>query len=410
LVALRCKTVSGNRDYSKSRRLEIQLPDNLTENEAGVGWEMTKNGQKPAQRKIDLSASMDPNLLASNAVDLNLKLMKWRLQPNIDLEIVKNKKVLLLGSGTLGCNVSRVLIGWGCRHITFVDNGVVSFSNPVRQSLFTFQDSVDRRAKSEAAAEAIKLIAPMVNTQHKQLSIPMPGHYIELDELKSSVSEVDELISTHDIIYLLMDTRESRWLPTLLGKIHNKIVINAALGFDTFMVMRHGMCTDKSNEKNKFYSLGCYFCNDVVAPTNSTTDRTLDQQCTVSRPGLSLIASSYAVELMVSILQHKDGPYAPSFLDPETQDEEAECCLGPIPHQIRGFLGHFHTIRPTTQSFPQCTACSDCVLDAYRNDKFDFLVNVFTSSGADYLEELTGLAAMKNIDECDVIELSDDDF
>ena len=49
---LRCKTISGNRDYSKSRRLEIQLPDNLTENEAGIGWEMTKNGQKPAQRKI----------------------------------------------------------------------------------------------------------------------------------------------------------------------------------------------------------------------------------------------------------------------------------------------------------------------------------------------------------------------
>ena len=62
------------------------------------------------------------------------------------------------------------------------------------------------------------------------------------------------------------------------------------------------------------------------------------------------------------------------------------------------------------QSFPQCTACSDTVLEHYRDQSYDFLAKVFTPDGADYLEELTGLAAMKNIDECDVIELSDDDF
>ena len=86
--------------------------------------------------------------LGANAVDLNLKLMKWRLQPNIDLEKLQKLKVLLLGSGTLGCNVSRVLIGWGVRSITFVDSGTVSYSNPVRQSLFTFEDSSNKVDKA----------------------------------------------------------------------------------------------------------------------------------------------------------------------------------------------------------------------------------------------------------------------
>ena len=33
--------------------------------------------------------------------------------------------------------------GWGVRHITLLDNGRVSYSNPVRQSLFTFKDCLE---------------------------------------------------------------------------------------------------------------------------------------------------------------------------------------------------------------------------------------------------------------------------
>jgi ubiquitin-like modifier-activating enzyme ATG7 len=75
---------------------------------------------------------MDEKQLASNAVDLNIKLIKWNAAPQINLEKIKETRCLLFGAGTLGCQVARCLIGWGVRHITFVDYGKVSYSNPVR--------------------------------------------------------------------------------------------------------------------------------------------------------------------------------------------------------------------------------------------------------------------------------------
>ena len=432
VVCLRCPVKEGQLSLDSSLVLTLTVTGPpVTEMPGAVGWERNEKGQM-GPRLANMRATMDPVRIAESSVDLNLKLMKWRLVPELDLARLQATRCLLLGAGTLGCGVARTLLGWGVRNISLVDSGKVSYSNPVRQSLFTFQDCLDGgRAKATAAADHLREIFPGVNCQGWELAIPMPGHTATgaiLQQSKDNYLKLEQLIKEHDVIFLLMDSRESRWLPTAMAALYpvsdwtkhshldsnisclqEKLVINAALGFDSVLVMRHGVRREKEEgggavsalDSITGYQLGCYFCNDVVAPGDSTTDRTLDQQCTVTRPGAAGLASALAVELTVSCLSHPLGPAAPPT--------GSESLLGGVPHSIRAYLGSFTQVTPVGPVFSQCTGCSPKVLSELRSQGWDMVRQVMDSPK--YLEDLTGLTDLMSDADlmAAVLDVSDDD-
>lgn len=131
-------------------------------------------------------------------------------------------------------------------------------------------------------------------------------------------------------------------------------------------------------------------------------DQTLDQQCTVTRPGVAAIASALLVELLASVLQHPKKHHAPSPVRnpapdassiPSYERDPPDHALGIVPHQIRGFLHAFQNMVVSGRSYPQCSACSKPILDAYRNYGWAFVKEALNSR--DYVAEVSGLAEVQ---------------
>lgn len=85
-----------------------------------------------------------------------------------------------------------------------------------------------------------------------------------------------------------------------------------------------------------------------------------------------VITGAVAVELMACTLQHPLGINAPAAVAGEHVNHE-ELPLGPVPHMIRGQLSGFTQMCLTGQAFRQCTACSQTVVDQYRQAGWSFL-------------------------------------
>merc|ERR1712232_906567 len=156
------------------------------------------------------------------------------------------------------------------------------------------------------------------------------------------------------------------------------------------------------------------------APADSLAFRTLDQQCTVTRPGLAALASSIAVELIAALTQHCDGFSAPSTvtsgpgLGTALSSAAAQgarggkmSLLGAVPHQVRGYLADFRLAPAETEPFDRCICCSKAVLDRFREEGNEFVDRVIADSKV--LEQVSGLAEMKSA-VCEDDVLSFDDF
>jgi len=311
-----------------------------------VGWERDGGGMlRP--RSANMYAALDPGARAEEAVSLNSLLIRWRLAPELDTERLAAARFLLLGAGTLGCAVARSLLGYGARRLTLLDCGRVGFSNPTRQSLFSHADACACAPKATAAAAALRAIYPACEAQGVQLTIPSPGcvHASSGEEAwreaLADSERLDGLVRDSDVVFLLTDTRESRWLPTLLAKRHGVLAVTSAIGFDTYLVMRHGSSGGDEDES-------CYFCADVCAPRDSTANRPLDMACTVSRPGVALVAAGIAAELAVASMHAGAGG-----------------ALGGGAHIVRGSVRSFEQSPSRVTAFPHCAACAAPLLEAY---------------------------------------------
>ncbi|CAH1188009.1 unnamed protein product [Phyllotreta striolata] len=314
-----------------------------------------------------------------------------------NFDVVEKTRCLILGAGTLGCSVARSLLPWGIQHITFVDKDVVSPSNPTRQSLYTDQDWREEKPKAEAAADNIKIIFPEVNIVGHRLKIPSIGHSVEKETIERTVKELSGLIENHDIIFLLTDTRGSRWLPTVLGQCMQKIVINVSIDLDSYTVSRHGVYTEADPVPNTILNnetgltsidgrnLACFFCTENLFPEKPVLQeiiKPLDKKYTVTRPGVPLIAATMAVELAISLLIQTSNVSTPAFFYANSDNNKENLKylnynqMGLVPHVIKGNMSTYGQLVTAFEKNAKCAACSDTVVKQYQQQGNAFFIKV----------------------------------
>ncbi|KJP90155.1 hypothetical protein AK88_00003 [Plasmodium fragile] len=459
--------------------------------------------------KVNLRNFVNRDVVQRIALEQHVKLIKWTLLKNLKEEKITTLKVLILGMGTVGCNIARTCVTWGIKHLTLVDNSVVKHSNVGRQSLYTTDDIEDENKvpthKVVAAKKRLLKIAPDLNIQARLFDIPMPGHSIyvsneRIRKTKEAITDLNNLISNHDVVFLATDSKESRYFPSLLiaekqyscmrelhsgqncdeqqrattlptvrgtnpvqctnpvqqcdygsdmymylsqedsltdeairerQTFYNNILTNVkqlakmpplgitvALGFDSLHIIRHPYL---------YFRGGCFYCNDLHSPQNSSFGQPLDEKCTVTRAGLSSISGGLSVELLITLTQHPLHFFAPhtnkdqyvynshvhvSGRDPPKEEtgmvknraasNSLVSCLGATPHIVSLNLAEFSMRKMYCSAFDRCMCCSEKVILRYQACPEAFVENVIRDSSV--LERITGIEELRE-KESDVIML-----
>ncbi|GBE60593.1 ubiquitin-like modifier-activating enzyme ATG7 [Babesia ovata] len=339
--------------------------------------------------------------------ELHLQMMKWKVIPQLSPANITGTNICIIGAGALGCHIIRQFLAWGTRNFVVIDHAKVT--NATRQCLFNVSDSTDQAYKATMACHEIKRIRPDANAIPVNMLVPMPGHFISEEELRISYTSLTNIMLKCDAVFLATDSKESRWLPSLIGAarryyssemesgavdgshsnaelIENRrapLVISTGLTFDTFMVIRHGYGD---------FDGGCYFCSDVQWPDDTISSRPIDETCTLVKPASVAMCAAAAVELFISLTQHPRRFEAP---------HSGNSCIGGVPHAIHMSLSGMTVAHETIKSADmyvnkfyveasrRCVCCSDAVFKRLKSNPFDFLHQVVINPSI--LGDISGL-------------------
>lgn len=168
-------------------------------------------------RTIDL----DPETLYKLRIDRFIK-------SGYNLDLIKSKKIMIVGVGLLGTEIALHCATIGFKEITLLDYGNVDWFNIYRQPLFDKKDVFKKKVEVGKCK-----LEEMGGIKVNAINIEIPNFnsiLTEKDKILSNIDKLENLISTQDFIITALDTFSARMVIQILSLAHNKVLINTAAG------------------------------------------------------------------------------------------------------------------------------------------------------------------------------------